>query len=68
MDASLLKRPSAIIPLTMSAAALTVIIGYVAMFGTARQADEGTAAHLWQAPHGRPGARDRVLCHQVAVD
>ena len=48
MDASLLKRPSAIIPLTMSAAALAVIIGYVAMFGTARQADEGTAAHLWQ--------------------
>jgi hypothetical protein len=48
MDASLLKRPSAIIPLTMSAAALAVIIGYVAIFGTARQADEGTAAHLWQ--------------------
>ncbi len=48
MDASLLKRPSAIIPLTMSAAALAVIIGYVVMFGTARQADEGTAAHLWQ--------------------
>ena len=48
MDASLLKRPSAIIPLTMSAGALAVIIGYVAMFGTARQADEGTAAHLWQ--------------------
>lgn len=48
MDASLLKRPSAIIPLTMSAAALAVIIGYVAMFGTARQADEGTAAHVWQ--------------------
>ena len=37
MDASLLKRPSAIIPLTMSAAALAVIIGYVAMFGTARR-------------------------------
>jgi hypothetical protein len=48
MDASLLKRPSAIIPLTMSAAALAVIIGYVVTFGTARQADEGTAAHLWQ--------------------
>ena len=29
-----LRRPSALIPL--------------AMFGTARQADEGTAAHLWQ--------------------
>jgi hypothetical protein len=48
MDASLLRRPSALIPLAMSGAALTIIIGYVAMFGTARQADEGTAAHLWQ--------------------
>jgi hypothetical protein len=48
MDPVLLKRPSAIIPLTMSVAALALAIGYAAMFGTARQADEGTAAHLWQ--------------------
>jgi hypothetical protein len=32
----------------MSFAALAVVIGYVAMFGTARQADEGAAAHTWQ--------------------
>ena len=43
-----LKRPSALIPLAMSIAALALILGHIAMFGTARQADEGTAAHLWQ--------------------
>jgi hypothetical protein len=48
MDATLLKRPSALTPVTMSVAALVIVIGYVARFGTARQVDEGTAAHLWQ--------------------
>jgi hypothetical protein len=48
MDASLLKRPSALMPLAMSLAALATVIGYAAMFGTARQEDEGTAAHVWQ--------------------
>jgi len=43
-----LKRPSALIPLAMSLAALALVLGHIAMFGTARQADEGTAAHLWQ--------------------
>ena len=44
----LIRRPSAFIPVLMSTAAMAVLIGYVAMFGTARQTDEGTAAHLWQ--------------------
>ena len=48
MDAALLKRPSALIPVAMSMAALAIVIGYAAMFGVARQADEGTAAHFWQ--------------------
>jgi hypothetical protein len=48
MDGALLKRPSALIPVAMSVAALAIVIGYAAMFGTAHQADEGTAAHLWQ--------------------
>jgi hypothetical protein len=48
MNGTLLKRPSAFIPIAMSVAALAIVIGYAAMFGTARQADEGTAAHLWQ--------------------
>jgi hypothetical protein len=32
----------------MSLAALTVLAVHIALFGTAPQADEGTAAHLWQ--------------------
>ena len=45
---SLLKRPSAFLPLAMSLAALATVLVYVALFGTARQEDEGTAAHIWQ--------------------
>lgn len=48
MDIALLRRPSALIPLALSLAALAIVISYASMFGTARQADEGTAAHLWQ--------------------
>jgi len=44
----MLKRPSAFIPVIMSAVALAIVLGYAAMFGTARQADEGAAAHTWQ--------------------
>ncbi|HYR93050.1 MAG TPA: hypothetical protein VEP48_02500 [Methylomirabilota bacterium] len=32
----------------MSLAALAVVLTYAVTVGTARQADEGTAAHLWQ--------------------
>ena len=45
---AILKIPSAFLPLAMSFGALATVIIYVAMFGTARQADEGTAAHIWQ--------------------
>ena len=48
MDTVLLKRPTAFLPIAMSLVALGIVIGYVTMFGTARQEDEGTAAHLWQ--------------------
>jgi hypothetical protein len=48
MDGTLLKRPSALLPVAMSVAALATVIGYAATFGIARQADEGAAAHLWQ--------------------
>jgi len=47
MNISTMKKPSAWIPLTMSLAALAVVT-HVAIFGAAREADEGTAAHLWQ--------------------
>jgi hypothetical protein len=48
MDGALLKRPSAFIPVAMSVAAFATVSGYAAMFGIARQADEGAAAHIWQ--------------------
>ncbi|MEP7105201.1 MAG: hypothetical protein ABI838_05090 [Chloroflexota bacterium] len=32
----------------MSMAALGLVLGHVALSGTARQADEGAEAHLWQ--------------------
>jgi hypothetical protein len=32
----------------MSLAALAIVLVHIIMAGTARQADEGTAAHLWQ--------------------
>jgi DNA-binding CsgD family transcriptional regulator len=44
----ILKNPSAFLPLAMSFGALTTVLIYVAMFGPAPQADEGTAAHIWQ--------------------
>ncbi|MGH9409065.1 MAG: hypothetical protein ACRD1V_06390 [Vicinamibacterales bacterium] len=43
-----IKQPSALAPIAMSGAAFAVCVGYAAIFGTARQSDEGTAAHLWQ--------------------
>jgi hypothetical protein len=32
----------------MSVVALAIVLIHVAKFGVAREADEGTAAHLWQ--------------------
>lgn len=48
MNTSLFTRPSALLPIAMSLAALAIVLGYAAMFGVARQADEGTPAHVWQ--------------------
>ena len=45
---SLLKQPSAWIPLVMSLAALTLLLGYVAIFGIVHNQDEGAPAHLFQ--------------------
>lgn len=45
---TMMKQPSAFLPMAMSLAALTLVLGHVAMFGGAREADEGTAAHLFQ--------------------
>jgi hypothetical protein len=48
MSISTIKLPSAWIPLAMSFAALATVLIHIARFGPAREADEGTAAHLWQ--------------------
>lgn len=45
---STLRRPSAFVPIAMSLGALALVLGHVAISGTAREPDEGTAAHLWQ--------------------
>ena len=45
---TLLKHPSAFLPLAMSLAALVTVFAYLASHGPAPQADEGTAAHIWQ--------------------
>lgn len=48
MKAEFLKRPSAFVPPMMSLAALIIVGIHVAIYGTAREPDEGAAAHLWQ--------------------
>ena len=48
MDVSLMKKPSAFLPLAMSVAACATVLAHVVMFGVAREPDEGTAAHIWQ--------------------
>jgi hypothetical protein len=42
-----MKHWSALLPLAFSVAALALVLGHVASGGV-READEGTAAHLWQ--------------------
>lgn len=46
----LLGKPSAWVPLSMSLAALSLLMGYVLIFGVPAQPepDEGTAAHIFQ--------------------
>ena len=45
---SLLNHPSAFLPVAMSLGALATVLVFVAIHGSAPQADEGTAAHIWQ--------------------
>jgi hypothetical protein len=46
--AAIIKHPSAFLPLWMSLAALGLVLSHIAIFGAAREVDEGTTAHLWQ--------------------
>jgi hypothetical protein len=45
---TLMKRPSAFLPLAMSCAALATVLGYLAVNGVVREPDENAAAHIWQ--------------------
>lgn len=45
---SLLKQPSAWIPIAMSLAALAMVLGYVAIFGNVQNEDEGAPARIFQ--------------------
>jgi hypothetical protein len=45
---SMMKQTSAFLPLAMSLAALSVVLGSIAIFGVVHDADEGAAAHIFQ--------------------
>ena len=45
---SMMKHPSAYLPVAMSLAALSTVLLHVARSGVAREPDEGAVAHLWQ--------------------
>jgi len=45
---ALAKRPSAFVPISMSIAALAMVLVSLAVSGVVRDADEGAVAHLWQ--------------------
>ena len=48
MNVPSIKQPSAFLPLAMSLAALALVLGHAAIFGVVHEADEGTAAHIFQ--------------------
>ena len=48
VNVSLIKQPSAFLPLAMSLAALTLVLGHAAIFGIVHEVDEGAAAHIFQ--------------------
>ena len=45
---SILKLPSAFLPVAMSLTGLALVLGHIAIYGVVREADEGAVAHLWQ--------------------
>jgi hypothetical protein len=45
---AVVRHPSALIPIAMSLTALALVLGHIAIYGHAREADEGATAHLWQ--------------------
>jgi hypothetical protein len=48
MGSSPLKQKIAWLPVAMSLTALAVVLGHIAIYGAAREADEGATAHIFQ--------------------
>jgi steroid 5-alpha reductase family enzyme len=49
VDLTLLRKPSACLPIAMSVAALVLVVGCLALYGIPRTGgDEGAVAHTWQ--------------------
>jgi hypothetical protein len=45
---TVLKHPSAFLPVAMSLGALATVLIFLVLYGSSPQADEGAAAHIWQ--------------------
>ena len=45
---TMIRKPSAFLPVAMSFAVLVMLFAYFVRFGVVREVDEGTAAHLFQ--------------------
>ncbi len=45
---TVVRQPSALIPMAMALTALALVLGHIALYGAAREADEGATAHIWQ--------------------
>ena len=45
---TVVRQPSALVPLGMALTALAVVLIHITVYGAAREADEGPTAHIWQ--------------------
>jgi len=45
---TVVRQPSALVPMAMALTALVVVMIHIAVYGAAREADEGPTAHIWQ--------------------
>jgi hypothetical protein len=45
---TVVRQPSALVPVGMAMTALAVVLVHLAVYGAAREADEGPTAHIWQ--------------------
>jgi hypothetical protein len=45
---TIVRRPTAFLPVLMSLAALSLVLVHVGLYGAQREADEGTPAHIFQ--------------------